>query len=62
MTEPPKTAIRVPPAQPRQICLTFESTGLLGLSTPERKKALAHLAHLLLLAAGVADKEENHER
>lgn len=60
MTEPRRTTI--PPAQPRQISITFESTMLLGLNAAERKKALTHLTHLLMLAAGVEARESNDER
>lgn len=57
--------VPLPSAQLRQIqiSMTFESAGLLGLSEAERMKALAHLAHLLLLAAdGGAAKEKSDER
>lgn len=40
MTEPQKTPIRVPPVHPRQISLTFDSSGLLNLSQAERKKGM----------------------
>jgi catabolite regulation protein CreA len=39
--------------QPQQMSMAFESK-LLGLTVAERMKALMHLAHLLMLAAGVA--------
>ena len=51
-----------PPAKPRQISMVFESTGLRGLSTAERTKALMNLAHLLMLAAGVVVEENDDER
>ncbi len=51
-----------PPAEPRQLSMAFESTGLHGLSTAERTKALMNLAQLLLLAAGVVVEENNDER
>lgn len=41
--------------------IAFESSTL-GLTPPERMKALAHLAHLLMLAAGIVSKEEDDER
>jgi hypothetical protein len=41
--------------------MVFESTGLRGLSTAERTKALTNLAHLLLLAAGVVVEETDDE-
>ena len=51
-----------PQAKPRQMSMVFESTGLRGLSTAERTKALTNLAHLLLLAAGVVVEETDDER
>ena len=60
MTKPRRTPM--PPAQPRQINIAFESTRLLGLSTAERRKVLTRLAHLLMLAAGVVLKENDDER
>ena len=51
-----------PPAEPRQMSIVFESNGLRGLSTAERRKALMDLAHLLMLAAGVVIEENNDER
>jgi hypothetical protein len=63
MTEPRKTPMTVPPpTQPRPFSIVFESTGLLGLTAAERRKALAHLAHLLMLAAGVAAADDDDER
>ena len=50
------------PAKSRQMSMVFESTGLRGLSTAERTKALTSLAHLLLLAAGVVVEETDDER
>jgi hypothetical protein len=52
----------LPPAKPRQMSIVFESTGLRGLSTPERTKALMNLAHGLMLAAGVVVEENDDER
>ena len=51
-----------PPAKPRQMSIVFESTGLRGLSTAERTKAVMNLAHLLMLAAGVLVEGNNDER
>jgi hypothetical protein len=48
----------LPPAKPRQMSIVFESTGLRGLSTPERTKALMNLAHVLMLAAGVEENDD----
>jgi hypothetical protein len=44
------------------LSLVFESTGMRGLPTAERTKALTNLAHLLLLAAGVVVEETDDER
>jgi len=56
------TKVSLPPALPRQMSIGFDSIRLLGLSAPERMKALAHLTHLLMLAAGVVGKEDDDER
>lgn len=64
MAEPQKTRKTVavtPPVPPQQMIITFESS-VLQLTDPERGKVLTHLAHLLLLAAGVAVEENNDER
>ena len=64
MAEPQKiskTIAVTPPVPPRQMIITFESD-VLQLTDPERAKALTHLTHLLLLAAGVAVEENNDER
>jgi hypothetical protein len=52
----------LPPAEPRQMSIVFESNVLRGLSTAERTKALMNLAHLLMLAAGVVVEENDDER
>jgi hypothetical protein len=57
---PPKPLLRA--TAPRQVSIAFESIGLWGLRTPERMKAVMHLAYLLMLAAGVADEEPGDER
>jgi len=57
---PPKVSL--PPALPRQMSIAFDSIRLAGLSAPERMKALTHLTHLLMLAAGVVRKEDDDER
>jgi hypothetical protein len=57
MTEPKKTRTRLlPPASYRQFNMTFESTGLLGLTSLERMKVVTQLARLLMLAAGVPEE------
>ena len=64
MTKPRRlpTKVSLPPALPRQMSIAFDSIRLVGLSTPERMKALTHLTHLLMLAAGVVSKEAEDER
>lgn len=49
------------PAPPRQINIALESISLQGLTSPERLRVLTHLANLLMLAAGIAIEERNHE-
>lgn len=63
MAEPHKFRKHVsPPArQPRQPTLAFESIQCLGLSSPERLKAVKRLAQILLQAAGIL-KERDRER
>jgi hypothetical protein len=51
-----------PTAEPRQMSIAFESNRLRGLPTAERMKALMDLAHLLMLAVGVAVEEYDDER
>jgi hypothetical protein len=46
---------------PRQISIAFESIPLQGLTPAERMKALAHLADLIMLAAGIAIEERSYE-
>jgi hypothetical protein len=64
MTQPRRlpTKVSLPPALPRQMSIVFDSIRLLGLTAPERMKALTHLTHLLMLAAGVMGKENDDER
>jgi hypothetical protein len=52
----------LPPAQPHQMTIAFESIRLRGMSDPQRTRALMHLANLLMQAAGVATKECDDER
>lgn len=52
----------LPPAEPRQMSIVFESNGLRGLSPAERTKVLMNLAHVLMLAAGVVVEEADDER
>jgi len=63
MNEPQKTRKRaLPPPESRQIGMAFETMRLHGLTRAERKKAVIRLAHVLMLAAGVATKESDDER
>ncbi len=45
-----------------QRCIVFESRVLCGPTGPHRTKAVRQLAHLLMLAAGVAIEENGVER
>lgn len=49
-------------AQPRQISMGFESTGLVGMTSAERAKAVSRPPYLLMLAAGLARTESDDER
>ena len=63
MTELKKARKRVlPPASAfRQFSMTFESTGLLGLTSVERMKVVSRLSRLLMLAAGASAEERDDE-
>jgi hypothetical protein len=64
MTEPKKTrkTMAPPPMSFRQFSMTFESTGLLGLTSTERMKVITALSRLLMLAAGISAEERDDER
>ena len=64
MTEPKRTRKRtfLPPVSFRQFNMTFESTGLLGLTSVERMKVITQLSRLLMLAAGMSVEERDDER
>lgn len=64
MIKPRTTALNtsLSAVQPQQMSMAFESKQLLGLRGAERTKALMHLAHLLMLAAGLAAEENDDER
>ena len=63
MNEPQKTRKRaLPPPQSRQLSMAFEKVRLHGLTSADRKKVVIRLAHVLMLAAGVATKESDDER
>lgn len=47
---------------PRQKSIAFESALTRGLTGPERMKAVRRLAHVLMLAAGIASQESDVER
>lgn len=61
MIRPRRVLSQSLPVPPRQINIAFESRWLQGLSAPERLRALTHLTNLLMLAAGLAIEEHNHE-
>ena len=64
MSEPTKFRKRPPllaPA-PRQKTIAFESGLTRGLTGPERMKVVKQLAHVLMLAAGLASAESDVER
>jgi hypothetical protein len=50
------------PASDRQMSLMFDSSGLDGLGSLERNKALSALAQILLQAAGVRVEELADDR
>jgi hypothetical protein len=53
----------VPPANPRQLSIPFDSARLRGMTLAERRIALAQLANLLLEATGVgAGDRDDDER
>lgn len=51
----------LPPAAPHQLSLAFESIRLRGMAPSERARALAHLASLLMQAAGTATEERDDD-
>lgn len=59
-TTAPNTSLSA--VQPQQMSIAFESKQLLGLTVAERMKVLMHLAHLLMLAAGLIPEENDDER
>ena len=64
MSEPTKFRKR-PPQQaqaPRQKAIAFESGLTRGLTGLERMKVVKQLAQVLMLAAGLASKENDDER
>jgi hypothetical protein len=64
MSEPTKFRKRSPPSAPtpRQKTIAFESGLTRELTGVERMKVVKQLAHLLMLAAGIASKESDVER
>ena len=53
----------LPSTRPRQLSMALDSVSLRGMSSSERRTALARLATLLMEAAGVAAGErDNDER
>ena len=58
----PLTTPAVPQPRPsRQLCMTFEIPALQGLAASERSNVVAHLATVLLQAAGVQAREDDDE-
>lgn len=57
----PQLSTSLPAVPPQQMNIAFESKQLLGLTVAERMKALMHLAHLLMLAAGLTAEESDDE-
>ena len=58
-TPPPPTP---PSVDPRQLNIPLDSERLRGISSSERRTALARLARLLSEAAGVAEERDDDER
>jgi len=52
---PPRQPLASTP--PRQLGMTFASTQLRGMTPSDRVKTVAHLASLLILAAGLEEGE-----
>ena len=64
MIKPPEsvpTAPRSLPTTPQQLSIAFDSIPLRRMSPSERAKVLAHLAHLLMQAAGAATGERDDD-
>lgn len=57
----PLTSISPPSAAPRQLSMTLDSVPLQRMNAAERATALAQLVQLLMLAAGVAAEERDHD-
>lgn len=55
------TAPRSLPTTAQQLSIAFDSVPLRGMSPTERAKVRAHLAHLLMQAAGVATEERDDD-
>jgi hypothetical protein len=47
--------------QHRQFSIAFESTGLVGLTIVERRKAVIQLSRLLMLAADLSAEESDDD-
>jgi hypothetical protein len=56
----PATQISLPAAS-RQLSIAFETVPLRGMSQTERAKIIAHLANILLQAAGAATGERDDD-
>jgi hypothetical protein len=53
---------RSPPAARQQLNIALDSLLLRGMSPSERSKVVAHLASLLIQAAGVTTEEPDDDR
>ena len=64
MSEPNKSRKRPSPSAPtpRQKAIVFESGLTRSLTGPQRMKVVKQLAHVLMLAAGIASQESDVER
>jgi hypothetical protein len=65
MTEPQTKRKRLMPMpgqlQHRQFSIALESTGLVGLTIVERRKAVIQLSRLLMLAADLSAEESDDD-
>ena len=64
MIKPHPSAPTAPQSLPtisQQLSIAFDSIRLQGMSPTERAKALVHLAHLLMQAAGMATAERDDD-
>lgn len=65
MISPRKVVVPIrlsPPTAPHQLSIVFGSLLLREMSPSERSKVIAHLARLLIQAAGVTTEEPDNDR